>query len=100
MSSELRHYGDPCVHCGLAHDGVPPGPCNGDPEKAVPVAYAVVRQAWQHIGGADTIRLAMSDGTIREECRHPGEWWWTAPWYRNARTLAPHEFHQLYETRP
>lgn len=24
---EPRHFGDPCVHCGILHDYVPPGPC-------------------------------------------------------------------------
>ena len=24
------HYGDPCIHCGVAHDDVPPGPCMGN----------------------------------------------------------------------
>lgn len=23
------HFGDPCVHCGIAHDDAPPGPCKG-----------------------------------------------------------------------
>ena len=22
-----KHFGDPCVHCGIAHDDVPVGPC-------------------------------------------------------------------------
>jgi hypothetical protein len=22
-----RHFGDPCVHCGIPHDDVPIGPC-------------------------------------------------------------------------
>jgi len=24
-----RHFGDPCVHCGIPHDDVPVGPCQG-----------------------------------------------------------------------
>jgi hypothetical protein len=24
---EATHFGDPCVHCGIPHDEVPPGPC-------------------------------------------------------------------------
>jgi hypothetical protein len=35
----LYHFGDPCVHCGIPHDEVPVGPCQGDPAKAVPMAY-------------------------------------------------------------
>ena len=26
---EVAHHGDPCKHCGVAHDDVPPGPCSG-----------------------------------------------------------------------
>lgn len=26
---EPRHFGDPCVHCGIPHDDVPVGPCRG-----------------------------------------------------------------------
>ena len=25
-----KHYGDPCIRCGVGHDNVPPGPCQGD----------------------------------------------------------------------
>lgn len=25
-----KHYGDPCIRCGVGHDNVPPGPCRGD----------------------------------------------------------------------
>lgn len=25
------HQGDPCIHCGVAHDDVPPGPCQVQP---------------------------------------------------------------------
>ena len=31
MSKETAHFGDPCVHCGQAHDDVAPGPCPGRP---------------------------------------------------------------------
>lgn len=24
---EPRHFGDPCIHCGIPHDDVPIGPC-------------------------------------------------------------------------
>lgn len=27
------HQGDPCIHCGVAHDDVPPGPCIPATEK-------------------------------------------------------------------
>lgn len=26
-----RHFGDPCFHCGIPHDGVSPGPCASEP---------------------------------------------------------------------
>lgn len=26
----MNHFRDPCIHCGVAHDDVPPGPCGGE----------------------------------------------------------------------
>jgi len=39
MTNVLYHFGDPCVHCGIRHDEVPAGLGQGDPAKAVPIAY-------------------------------------------------------------
>lgn len=93
----MHHFRDPCIHCGIGHDDVPPGPCLGDPKKAVVVAYCVDRQAWQNPGsGADTVLCAMSDGSILTEARHPAEHW---PWlgrFKDARTMARHEFRHTY----
>ena len=97
MAEPLHHFGDPCVHCGIAHDDVAPWPCKGDPTKAVVVAYCVQRQAYQNPGsGCDTVRCAMSNGTIRDDARHPAEHWPYNSYFKNARVLSRGEFRQLY----
>lgn len=45
----LKHFRDPCVHCGIGHDDVAPGPCLGDPAKAVPMAYTSLGVRWDHV---------------------------------------------------
>jgi hypothetical protein len=35
-----NHFGDPCIHCGVPHDEVPPGPCSGRaPQSKTPLEY-------------------------------------------------------------
>jgi hypothetical protein len=58
--SQAAHYfGDPCIHCGVAHDDVPPGPCPGkrallaDP---APPAAAAEREVEEQRWGADDVR--------------------------------------------
>lgn len=69
------HYRDPCLHCGVAHDDVKPGACDGDPAKAVPVAYASLGVRWD---GVEHFRVRMSDGRVEDHHRHVSE---RAPYY-------------------
>ncbi|OAF05424.1 hypothetical protein AYJ54_00525 [Bradyrhizobium centrolobii] len=95
----MTHFGNPCIHCDIAHDEVEPGPCKGDSEKAIVLAYCVWRQAWQNPGsGCDTVRCKMSDGSIRDDARHPAEHWACGDWFKNAEVLAPHEFKARFLT--
>lgn len=96
----MTHFGDPCIHCGIPHDDVPIGPCQGDRAKARVLAYCVSRQAWENPGsGAETILCAMSTGEIRTEWRHPYEHWWTAAMFKEAEVLAPDEFRRRFARR-
>lgn len=95
----MTHFGDPCIHCAIPHDDVPPGPCRGDSKKARVLAYAVIRQGWENLGGADTVRMAMTDGSLRTEGRHAAEHWPYNSYFRSAEVLAPHEFRAKYEAR-
>ncbi len=66
------HFGDPCIHCGIPHDDVPPGPCTGDASKAKVLAYCCSRQAWQNPGNeCSTYTCHMSDGSFRDEALLP-----------------------------
>lgn len=95
--SEQTHFGDPCIHCGTPHDEVEPGPCKGGREKARVLAYCVSRQAWQNPGsGCCTILCKMTNGEIRQDARHPSEHWPQYDWFKNAETLAPHEFRKRF----
>ena len=96
----MWHYGDPCIHCGTPHDDVPTGSCMGDPKKAIILAYCVARQAWENPGSrCNTVRCAMSDGSIRDEAWHPSYWWWDFPQFKNAEVLAPDEFRKRYSRK-
>lgn len=64
------HFEDPCVHCGLAHDKVAPGPCQGDPAKAVPMAYRSLGVRWDHV---EHFRILFSDGRIEDRWAHISE---------------------------
>ena len=91
------HFGDPCIHCGTDHDKVEVGPCKGDRDKAIVLKYCVGRQAWQNPGnGCDDVYCLMSNGEIRNDVRHPSEWWWSNDWFKKAEVLAPHEFIERY----
>lgn len=61
------HYGDPCIHCGIGHDLVPVGPCQGDPCKAVVIAYVSLGVRHDQI---EHFVLRMSDGLIKELYAH------------------------------
>ncbi len=91
------HFGDPCIHCNVPHDEVEVGACKGSPEKAIVLGYCVARQAWQNPGsGCDTVLCKMSDGSVRQEARHPAEHWPYSDWFKNARVYAPHEFRKRF----
>jgi hypothetical protein len=47
-----------------------PGPCEGDPKKAVPVAYASLGVRWDKI---ERFRIRFSDGRIEERHNHISE---------------------------
>ena len=63
----LLHFGDPCVHCEIPHDDVAPGPCLGDPEKAVPVSWRFIGARWD---GVDQYLIRMSDGQLVDRWEH------------------------------
>jgi hypothetical protein len=87
------HFGDPCIHCAIAHDDVAPGPCLGDPTKAIVLAYRVTRQAWQNpVTQCDTIACLMSTSSIVEMARYPSEHWPHNDQFRNARSMTATEF--------
>jgi len=64
----LRHFGDPCIHCGVPHDDVVPGPCGGDPAKAIPIAYRLLPV--RRFDGFEHFRVLMSDGRVVERVHH------------------------------
>ncbi len=66
----MHHFGDPCAHCGTPHDDVQVGPCQGDPTKAVPIAYASLGVRWDKI---ERFRVRMSDGSVVERYSHVSE---------------------------
>jgi hypothetical protein len=59
----LYHFGDPCVHCGIPHDEVPVGPCQGDPAKAVPITY---RSMGVHGDGIERFLIRFSDTHVEQ----------------------------------
>lgn len=63
----LRHFGDPCVHCSIAHDDVPVGPCQGDPDKAVPMVYRRLGVRWD---GVEHFLIQMSNGEFVDRWEH------------------------------
>jgi hypothetical protein len=59
----LYHFGDPCVHCSIPHDEVPAGPCQGDPAKAVPIAY---RSMGVRADGIERFLIRFSDDHVEQ----------------------------------
>ena len=41
ICAENAHQGDPCIHCGVTKDEVPPGPCMGRPD--------VIMETWRGV---------------------------------------------------
>ena len=60
------HYGDPCIHCGVAHDDVPSGACIGT-KPAVPIAYRCISVRRD---GVERFLILMSDGSIEDRWEH------------------------------
>lgn len=63
----MTHFGDPCIHCGLPHDDVPVGVCQGDASKAKPIAYRSLGVRWDHV---EHFRIRWSDGRVTELWEH------------------------------
>lgn len=78
----LLHYGDPCVHCAIPHDEVPVGPCQGDPAKAVPMAYRSLGVRWDNV---EHFLIQMSNGEFTDRYEHIS---FSLPWtyLKNARS--------------
>jgi hypothetical protein len=68
------HYGDPCIHCGTAHDAVAPGPCQGT-GKPKPIAFFSFGVRWDNV---EHFRVRFSDGHVEDRWAHIGE---NAPYY-------------------
>jgi len=67
QNNTLRHFRDPCVHCGTPHDEVAPGPCPGDPAKAVPMRWRSLGVRWDNV---EHFLIQMSDGSFTERHSH------------------------------
>ena len=57
------HFGDPCIHCRIPHDEVPPGPCSGQSSEAVPIACRFLETRRD---GARHFLVRMSDGRVED----------------------------------
>lgn len=85
----MTHFGDPCIHCGIAHDDVPVGPCQGDQAKAKIIRYGVVRQAWQNPGSScDDVVVLMSSGEFNHESHHPSSHWPYSDRFKDAKCVS------------
>jgi len=62
-----HHFGDPCIHCGVSHDAIQPGPCKGDIRKAKPIAY---RSLGVRYDGVERYLVRMSTGYVSEIYSH------------------------------
>ena len=71
----MTHFGDPCIHCGVAHNDFEPGACKGDPAKAKPIRYCLLGVRWD---GIEHYRIGFSDGRIEERHAHVS---FHAPYY-------------------
>lgn len=63
----LLHFRDPCGHCATPHDDVPPGPCQGDPTKAVPMAWRSLGVRWDHV---EHFLIKLSNGEFEDRWEH------------------------------
>jgi hypothetical protein len=65
--TKLTHFGDPCIHCGTPHDEVAPGPCPGDPSRAIVIGYCSLGVRWD---GVEHYRWRTSDNAVHEAHSH------------------------------
>lgn len=70
-----KHFGDPCIHCGIPHDEIASGDCTGDFKKAIPIAFASLGVRWDHV---EHHRVRFSDGRIEDRWNHISE---NAPYF-------------------
>lgn len=63
----MHHFGDPCIHCGILHDEVEVGSCDGDAKKAKPIAYKQISVRWDNVAH---YRIRFSDGHIEDRWEH------------------------------
>ena len=65
--SVLLHFGDPCVHCATPHDDVAPGPCQGDPSKAVAMTWRSLGVRWDNV---EHYLIRMSNDVVIDRWEH------------------------------
>lgn len=96
MATQIMHFGDPCIHCGVAHDDVPSGPCCGDSSNAKPVAFRSLGVRHDHV---EHFYVLMSDGTVLDRYHHIDE---QAPYYHfgySDKVLSPPRYDATLTTR-
>lgn len=76
----ITHFGDPCIHCGIAQMDVPAGNCQGDMIKAKVIGYASLGVRWD---GVEHYRYRTSDNALHEEHQHVS---FHAPYYHFGRS--------------
>lgn len=70
MSRNMKHFGDPCIHCGVSHEEMQPGPCIGDPSKVIPIAYRKIETRWD---GIEHYLVLFSDNHTEHRYGHVSE---------------------------
>ena len=66
----MTHFGDPCIHCGIPHDEVLPGPCMGDLRKVRAIRF---RDFGQRRDLRRHLLVQFSDGSFEDYWLHPDE---------------------------
>jgi len=89
---QMAHFGDPCIHCNIAHDDFPVGPCQGDHSKAKIIRFGLARQAWQNpVTQCDDVVILMSSGEMFRESHHPSEHWRYSERFADAKSVGRDE---------
>jgi hypothetical protein len=87
----MHHFKDPCIHCGTRMEDMDPGPCKGDAEKVIPIAF---RSVEVRPDGVEHYRVLMSDGEIKEMHSHISN---HLPYYHfgySENLIQPPRYHQ------